>query len=166
MGAWFSVSSPALEDVWGTAPGSATSCHDTVQLADPGRKRLNCTVATRSAALTMDMSPAPAAGTHARSASAVQVWHRLAKLLGPGSASRWVSGLGPGPKSGAGPGPGPWPSVVSGGEGASAASPAIPRSLMVQPGHFQVSPLSLGWKWLCGSSESGVGVLKGAARTM
>ena len=165
-----SVSSPALEDVWGTAPGSANSCRDAVQLADPGRKRLNCTVATRSAALTVDTSPALAAGTHERSASAVHVqqqvaWHRLAKLSGPSSASQLVSGPGPGPEFATGPGPGPWPSVVSGSEGDSAASPWIPRSLMVQSGHYQVSPLSLGWKWLRGSSESGVWVLKGDAQT-
>ena len=67
--------------------------------------------ATRSAALTVDMSPAPVAGTYSRSAGTV---HARQQSAG------WSSARRPGLSLGSGSGPGPV--AVVGGEVASAAS--------------------------------------------
>ena len=103
-----------FEDVWSTAPGSANSCHDTVQLADPGRKRLNFTLAARSAQLSVCRPPWLLEQIRCTNG------HRsLVRRPGPGAG--WVSG--PGTRS--------CVAVVC--EGVSAASPVIPRSLMMPP---------------------------------
>ena len=112
--------------------GNDTSLHDDcyslLAVAPNSRMqgRWNSTGTPRSAALTADMSPAPAAGIFARSASTVRVWqqvsrHRLAKPPDPGSGSKSLSGPSPAAGSGSGSGPGPRSSVVCGGGCTSAA---------------------------------------------
>ena len=107
-----------------------------------------CTVGNRSAERTVDMSPAPAAGTYRRSASTRK---RLARS----------SGVGAGP----GPGPGGRSGLVGGVPGLAAACLEIPCSVVVPPGRHQIAPQSLGWARVCGTENSGVRVLKGDART-
>ena len=107
-----------------------------VALNSRGKVRQGCTIGSRYAEQTVDMSPAPAAGTYRRSAGTVP-----AQRQGPRKRLAESSGVG------AGPGPG------SGG-----------RSGLVGgvPGH---AAQSLGWARVCGTENSGVWVLKGDART-
>ena len=88
--------------------------------------------------LTVDMSPALAAGTYARSSDPV---HELQQV------SRWSSARLPCPGEGSGSGSG---GVAGEGEGAAAASLVSPCSLMMPPGRCQVAPQSLGWTGICG----------------
>ena len=118
--------------------------------------RLSCTVGSRYAEQTVDMSPAPAAGTYRRSAGTVHVqrqvsWKRLAES----------SEAGPGP----GPGPGGRFGHVGGVSSLAAACLKIPCSLVMPPGRHQFAPQSLGWARVCGTKNSGVWVLQGDART-
>ena len=107
-----------------------------------------------------DVSPAPAAGTYAWSASPV---HELRQVTRVSLAKR----------SGSGPGPGPFRCQVSrvrfgpvgGVPGRAAASMEIPPCLVMPPGHCQIAPQSLGWTRVSGTGRSGVWVLKDAART-
>ena len=90
------VSSHAREDGCATAPATANSCANTAQLltvqkstsynfdtavAPSSRRkaRFSSTIGTESAVLTVDVSPAPAAGTYARSAGTV---HELSAQCG------------------------------------------------------------------------------------
>ena len=136
------------------------SCSDTVSnslLVERCRKvRLSSTVGSRSVVQTVDMSPAPAAGTYRRSADKVHDQRQVSrKRLAESSGG----GPGPGPGSGRRYGPG------GGVSGLAAASLEIPCSLVMPPGRHQFAPQSLGWARVCGSGKSGVWVLKGDART-
>ena len=105
---------------------------------------------------TVDMSPAPAAGTYRRSADKVHVQRQISRR------SRAESSRGnPGP----GPGPGGRSGFGGGVSGHAAAFMEIPCSLVMPPGRHQFAPQSLGWARVCGSGKSGVWVLKGDART-
>ena len=105
---------------------------------------------------TVDMSPAPAAGTYRRSADKV---HDQRQISWQCLAESSRGGPGPGPGSGGRSGP-------SGGvSGLAAASREIPCSLVMPPGRHQHAPQSLGWARVCGTERSGIWVLKGAART-
>ena len=118
--------------------------------------RLNRTVGSRSVVQTVDMSPAPAAGTYRRSADKVHGQRQISR------SSRADSSRGhPGP----GPGPGGRSGFGGGVSGHAAAFMEIPCSLVMPPGRHQSAPQSLGWARVCGSGESGVWVLKGDART-
>ena len=74
--------------------------------------RRSCPVGNRSAERTVDMSPAPAAGTYRRSASTVRVQRQVSRKRLTES-----SGVGAGP----GPGPGGWSGLVGGVPGLAAA---------------------------------------------
>ena len=172
----FSLMQPvhARDDPCCTAPGSANSCLDTVNLlpeqqstsynldqvvapSNSRRKvRQGCTVGCRYAEQTVDMSPAPAAGTYRRSAGTVHVQRQV-----PRKRLAESSGVGAGP----GPGPGGRSGCVGGVPGLAAACLEIPCSLVVPPGRHQFAPQSLGWARVCGTENSGVWVLKGDART-
>ena len=118
--------------------------------------RLNRTVGSRSVVQTVDMSPAPAAGTYRRSADKVHDQRQISRR------SRAESSRGnPGP----GPGPGGRSGFGGGVSGHAAAFMEIPCSLVMPPGRHQFAPQSLGWARVCGSGKSGVWVLKGDART-
>ena len=121
----FSLMQPihARDDLRCTAPGSANSCVDTGNLlpvqqstsynldqvvAPPNSRRkvrTSPTIGKETAALTEDMSPAPAAGTYRRSASTVHDQ----RLVSRQSLAR-SSGTGVGP----GPGPGGRSGLVGG----------------------------------------------------
>ena len=88
---------------------------------------------------TVDMSPAPAAGTYRRSADKVHDQRQVSRKRLAESSGR---GPGPGPGSGRRYGPG---GRVS---GLAAASLEIPCSLVMPPGRHQRAPQSLGWKWV------------------
>ena len=118
--------------------------------------RRSCTVGNKSAELTVDMSPAPVAGTYVRSASQL---HEQRQVTRSSVAYRPGSGPGPCPGSGAG---GRWSGI---GLGLAATSSGISRTLGMPPKHHQGVPQSLGWKRVCGTERSGVWVLKGDART-
>ena len=165
----FSLMQPihALDDLRCTAPG-ANSCVDTGNLlpvqqstsynldqvvAPPNSRRkvsTSPTIGKGTAALTEDMSPAPAAGTCRRSASTVHDQRQVSR----NSLAR-SSGAGPGGRSG----------LVGGVPGLAAACLKILCSLVVPPGRHEVAPQSLGWARVCGTENSGVWVLKGDART-
>ena len=72
---------------------------------------------------------------------------------------------GKGAGSGSGSGPGPRSGVAGGGDGSFEASLATLRSLMMPPRRCQVTPESLGWTQVCGTSLSGVWALKGVSRS-
>ena len=118
--------------------------------------RQSCTVGNRSAEQTVDMSPAPAAGTYRRSAGTVHVQRQVSR-----------NRLARSPGVGAGPGPGPSgrSGLVGGALGLAAACLEIPCSLVMPPGRHQSAPQSLGWARVCGTKNLGVWVLKGDART-
>ena len=116
------------------------------------------TVGIRSVEQTVDMSPAPAAGTYRRSAGTVHAQRQV-----PRECLAESSGVGPGP--GPGTGPGGRSGLVGGVPGLAAACLEIPCSLVMPPGRHQFAPQSLGWARVCGTEESGVWVLKGDART-
>ena len=120
--------------------------------------RQSRTVGIRSVEQTLDMSPAPAAGTYRRSADNVHDQRQVSRKLQAES-----SGGGPGP--GPGSGPGGRSRLVGGALDRAAAFRGIPCSLVMPPGRHQRAPQSLGWAWVCGTEKSGVWVLKGDART-
>ena len=130
---------------------------DTIVAPNSRRKvRQSCTVGNRSAERTVDMSPAPAAGTYRRSAGTVHAERQV-----PRKRLAESSGVGPGP----GPGPGGRFGRVEEVSGLAAACLEIPCSLVMPPGRHQFAPQSLGWARVCGTEYSGVWVLKGDART-
>ena len=136
----------------------ATSYNPEGVVAHNSRRKVrsNRTVGNRSVVQTVDMSPAPAAGTYRRSADEVHVQRQISR------SSRAESSRGnPGP----GPGPGGRSGFGGGVSGHAAAFMEIPCSLVMPPGRHQFAPQSLGWARVCGSGESGVWVLKGDART-
>ena len=154
----------------------ANSCLDTVNLlkvqhstsynlqgvVTPNSRRKvtrSCPGGNRSAELTVDMSPAPVAGTCVPSASQL---HEQRQVTRSSVAYRPGSGPGPGPGSGAGGG---WSGLVGGAQDHAAACVGIPCSLVMPPGRHQFAPQSLGWARVCGTERSGVWVLKGDART-
>ena len=137
------------------------SCPDTVlnSLVERSRKvRSRSTVGNRSVVQTVDMSPAPAAGTYRRSADEVHDQRQISRKR---QATCSVGDPVPGP----GPGPGGRSGLVGGSLGCAAAIRGIPCSLVMPPGRHQRAPQSLGWEWVCGSEKSGVWVLKGDTRT-
>ena len=153
------ASSAAVAHVCSTP--THNSCPDTVlnSLVERSRKvRSRSTVGNRSVVQTVDMSPAPAAGTYRRSADEV---HDQRQIPRKRQATCSVGD----PVPGAGPGPGGRSGLVGGSLGCAAAIRGIPCSLVMPPGRHQRAPQSLGWEWVCGSEKSGVWVLKGDART-
>ena len=137
------------------------SCPDTVMnsLVERSRKvRSRSTVGNRSVVQTVDMSPAPAAGTYRRSADEVHDQRQISRKR---QAMCSVGDPVPGPGSG----PGGRSGMVGGSLGCAAAIRGIPCSLVMPPGRHQRAPQSLGWEWVCGSEKSGVWVLKGDTRT-
>ena len=137
------------------------SCPDTVlnSLVERSRKvRSRSTVGNRSVVQTVDMSPAPAAGTYRRSADEVHGQRQISRKR------QAVCSVGD-PDPGPGPGPGGRSGLVGGSLGCAAAIRGIPCSLVMPPGRHQRAPQSLGWEWVCGSEKSGVWVLKGDTRT-
>ena len=118
--------------------------------------RQGCTIGSRYAEQTVDMSPAPAAGTYRRSAGTVHAQRQV-----PRKRLAESSGVGAGP----GPGPGGRSGLVGGVPGLAAACLEMPCSLVVPPGRHQFAPQSLGWARVCDTENSGVWVLKGDART-
>ena len=154
-------SSHARDMESGIALGNANSCADTANslLVERCRKvRLRSTVGNRSVVQTVDMSPAPAAGTYRRSADKVHDQRQVSRKRQAES-----SGRGPGPGPGAGPGG--RSGLVGGSLDRAAAFRGIPCSLVMPPGRHQRAPQSLGWARVCGTEKSGVWVLKGDART-
>ena len=149
------VSSPAVFAVGSHARFTPmhdlrNSCSHTVvnSLGDQqSRKvRLSRTVGNRSVVQTVDMSPAPDAGTYRRSVDEVHaqrqiLWTRQAASSGSGP------GTGPGGRCG----------LVGGSLGCAAAIRGIPCSLVMPPGRHHRAPQSLGWEWVCGTEKSGVG---------
>ena len=123
------------------------------------RKVRQCsTIGSRSVVQTVDMSPAPAAGTYRRSADKVHDQRQV-------SRKRQAESSGGGPGPGPGAGPGGRSRLVGGALDRAAAFRGIPCSLVMPPGRHQRAPQSLGWAWVCGTEKSGVWVLKGDART-
>ena len=108
--------------------------------------------------LTVDMSPAPVAGTNRRSAGTVHAQRHLSRFS---LAIRAGAGASLGP----GPGPGGRSGLVGGVPGLAAASSEIPCSLVMPPGRRRIAPQSSGWARVCGTEKAVVWVLKGAART-
>ena len=157
-----SGSSHARDMDSGIALGNANSCADTgnllrVQRDNSCRKvRLKSSVGDRSVVQTVDMSPAPGAGTYRRSADEVHDQRQI-------SRKRQAVCSGGDPDPGPGPGPGGRCGLVRGSLDCAAAW--IPCSLVMPPGRHQRAPQSLGWEWVCGTEKSGVWVLKGDART-
>ena len=92
--------------------------------------RLNRTVGSRSVVQTVDMSPAPVAGTYRRSADKVHDQRQVSRKCLAESSRR---GPGPGPGSGRRYGSG------GGVSGLAAASLEIPCSLVMPPGRHQFS---------------------------
>ena len=119
---------------------------------------LNSSVGSRSVVQTVDMSPAPAAGTYRRSADKVHDQRQV-------SRKRLAESSGGGPGPGPGSGPGGRSRLVGGALDRAAALRGIPCSLVMPPGRHQRAPQSLGWERVCGTEKSGVWVLKGDART-
>ena len=139
------------------------SCPDTapnsLRVQNSRRKvSLSSSVGNRSVVQTVDMSPAPVAGTYRRSADEVHDQRQISRKR---QAVCSVGDPGPGPGSG----PGGRSGLVGGSLGRAAAFRGIPCSLVMPPGRHQRAPQSLGWKWVCGTEKSGVWVLKGDART-
>ena len=123
------------------------------------RKVRQCsTIGSRSVVQTVDMSPAPAAGTYRRSADKVHDQRQV-------SRKRQAESSGGGPGPGPGAGPGGRSRLVGGALDRAAAFRGIPCSLVMPPGRHQRAPQSLGWARVCGTEKSGVWVLKGDART-
>ena len=109
--------------------------------------RLSSTVGSRSVEQTVDMSPAPVAGTYRRSADKVHDQRQVSR-----KRLSECSGECPGP----GPGPGGRSGRGGGVSGLAAASLEIPCSLVMPPGRHQFAPQSLGlgagmWYWEVGS---------------
>ena len=129
-----------------------------VALNSRRKVRLTSTVRFGSVEQTVDMSPAPAAGTYRRS---VDEMHGQRQV----SRKRWTKGSWGGPGPGPGLGPGGRSGPVGGASGFAAVFREIPRSLVMPPGRHQRAPQSLGWERVCGTEKSGVWVLKGDART-
>ena len=161
------VSSPAVFAVGSHARftpmhDARNSCSHTVvnSLRDQRcrKVRWSRTVGNRSVVQTVDMSPAPAAGTYRRSADEVHEQRQISRKRQTG-----CSGGDPGP--GPGSGPGVRSGLVGGSLGRAAAFRGIPCSLVMPPGRHQRAPQSLGWMRVCGTEKSGVWVLKGDART-
>ena len=119
---------------------------------------LSSSVGNRSVVQTVDMSPAPAAGTYRRSADEVHDQRQISRKR------QAVCSVGD-PDPGPGPGPGGRSGLVGGSLDCAAAFRGIPCSLVMPPGRHQRAPQSLGWARVCGTEKSGVWVLKGDART-
>ena len=106
------------------------SCSDTamnsLRVQRCRKVRQSRTVGIRSVEQTVDMSPAPAAGTYRRSAGTVHAQRQV-----PRKCLAESSGVGPGP----GPGPGGRSGLVGGVSGLAAACLEIPCSLVMPPGH-------------------------------
>ena len=136
------------------------SCSDTamksLRVQRCRKVRQSCTVGSRSVEQTVDMSPAPAAGTYRRSAGTVHAQRQV-----PWECLAECSGVCPGP----GPDAGGRSSRGGGVSGLAAACLEIPCSLVMPPGRDQFAPQSLGWARVCGTERSGIWVLKGDART-
>ena len=161
------VSSPAVFAVGSHARftpmhDARNSCSHTVvnSLRDQRcrKVRWSRTVGNRSVVQTVDMSPAPDAGTYRRSADEVHDQRQISRKR---QAVCSVGGPGPGP----GTGPGGRSGLVGGSLDRAAAFRGIPCSLVMPPGRHQRAPQSLGWARVCGTEKSGVWVLKGDART-
>ena len=133
---------------------------DNSRLGSNSRRKVRpcSTIGSRSVVQTVDMSPAPAAGTYRRSADKVHDQRQV-------SRTRQTGCSGGDPVLGPGSGPGGRSGLVGGALDRAAAFRGIPCSLVMPPGRHQRAPQSLGWRWLCGSEKSGVWVLKGDART-
>ena len=129
-----------------------------VALNSRRKVRLTSTVRFGSVEQTVDMSPAPAAGTYRRS---VDEMHGQRQVSRKRQAVCSVGDPDPGP----GPGLGGRSGLVGGSLDRAAAIRGIPCSLVMPPGRHQRAPQSLGWEWVCGTEKSGVWVLKGDART-
>ena len=138
------------------------SCTDTalnsLRVQRYRKVRQSRTVGIRSVEQTVDMSPAPAAGTYQRSAGTVHAQRQV-----PWECLAESSGGGPGP--GPGSGPGGRSGLVGGVSGLAAACLEIPCSLVMPHGRHQFAPQSPGWGRVCGTEKSGIWVLKGDART-
>ena len=106
-----------------------------------------CTVRSRYAEQSVDVSPAPAAGTYRRSAGTVHAQRQVSR-----NRLARSSGVGAGP----GPGPGGRSGLVGSVPGLAAACLEIPCSLVVPPGRHQFAPQSLGWARVCGIENLGV----------
>ena len=151
----FRVSSPAVFAVGSHA--RPTPMHDARNsCSNTAINSLRDTVGIRSVVQTVDMSPAPVAGTYRRSADILHVQRQI-----PRKRRAESSGVDPGP----GPGPGGRSGRGGGVSGLAAASLDIPCSLVMPPRRHQFAPQSLGWARVCGTGKSGVWVLKGDART-
>ena len=142
------VSSPAVFAVGSHARftpmhDARNSCSHTVvnSLRDQRcrKVRWSRTVGNRSVVQTVDMSPAPDAGTYRRSADEVHDQRQISRKR---QAVCSVGGPGPGP----GTGPGGWSGLVGGSLGLAAAFRGIPCSLVMPPGRHQRAPQSLGWR--------------------
>ena len=170
-----SGSSHARDMDSGIALGNANSCADTGNLLRVQRAtsynpegvvahnscrkvRLKSSVGNRSVVQTVDMSPAPVAGTYRRSADEVHDQRQISRKR------QAVCSVGD-PDPGPGLGPGGRSGLVGGSLDRAAAIRGIPCSLVMPPGRHQRAPQSLGWEWVCGTEKSGVWVLKGDART-
>ena len=114
---------------------SSYNLQGVVALNSRRKVRQGCTVGSRYAEQTVDMSPAPAAGTYRRSAGTVHAQRHF-----PRKRLAESSGVGAGP----GPGPGGRSGLVGGVPGLAAACLEIPCSLVVPPRRHQFAPQSLG----------------------
>ena len=102
---------PVVEFPSGVGSGSkSNSCQATADHGAHRTKRFNRSTATRAAALTADVSPAPSTGTYLRLASSVHDQRRVSRV---GLALRSRTGTGAGPGSGSGSRSG----LVGGGTG-------------------------------------------------
>ena len=141
---------------------ACNSCSDTAMnsLRDQRCRKVRSsrTVGIRSVEQTVDMSPAPAAGTYRRSAGTMHAQRQV-----PRECLAECSGVCPGP----GPGPDVGGRSGRGGgvSGLAAACLEIPCALVMPPGRHQFAPQSLGWARVCGTGKSGIWMLKGDART-
>ena len=163
------VSSPAVFAVGSHARSTPmhdarNSCSNTainsLRVQRCRKVRQSRTVGIRSVVQTVDMSPAPVAGTYRRFADTLHVQRQI-----PWKRRAESSGGGPGPGPGPGAGSGGRSGLVGGASGLAAAFRGIPCSLVMPPGRHQCAPQSLGWTRVCGTEKSGVWVLKGDART-
>ena len=143
------VSSPAVFAVGSHARSTPmhdarNSCSNTAinSLRDQRCRRVRSsrTVGIRFVVQTVDMSPAPVAGTYRRSADKVHDQRQVSRKRRAES-----SGVDPGP------GPGGRSGQGGGVSGLAAACLEIPCSLVMPPGRHQFAPQSLGCARVCGS---------------
>ena len=83
--------------------------------------------------MTVDLSPAPIAGTYSRSAGTLHDQRQVSRNCLARSSG---AGAGPGPR------PGGRSGLVGGVPGLAAAASELPCSLVVPPGHCQIAPHS------------------------